>query len=120
LLRVSGRRASLIDYGNPAQESRDVHLDVKFWQNNKEYSTRIEIVDHGKAVARFDQRKIPLTAVVERKGVGRKKFGENFWENAVHLFARDNVWSYIVDRIAPNYYPEWQVEEFLREAGAGT
>jgi hypothetical protein len=40
--------------------------------------------------------------------------------NAVHLFARDNAWSYIVDRIARNYYTEWQVEEFLHEAGAGT
>ena len=120
LLRVSGRRTSVINYRDPAQESQDVHLDVRFWQNDKEYSARIEIVGHGKPVARFDQRKIPLTAVVERKGVGREKFGENFWENAVHLFARDNAWSYIVDRIAPNYYPEWQVEEFFREAGAGT
>ena len=36
--------------------------------------------------------------------VGHEKFGENFWENAVHLFARDDAWSDIVDRIAPNYY----------------
>ena len=43
-----------------------------------------------------------------------------FLGNAVHLFARDNAWSYIVDRIARNDYTEWQVEEFLHEAGAGT
>jgi hypothetical protein len=120
-LRVSGRRATMADYArssDPTQEQRDVHLDVMFWQNEKGYSTRIELVDHGKPVARFDQHGIPLSAVVERKGLGREKLAENFWENAAHLFARDNAWSIIVDRIA-SYYPERQVEDFLREAGAG-
>jgi hypothetical protein len=120
IARVAGRRATVVDYersSDPSQENRDVHVDVIFWSNENEHKSRIEIVDHGKPIARFDQNRIPLGVVVERKGVGREKLAENFWSNAGHLFTRDNAWSYAVGRLAPDYYPERQVEGFLRDAG---
>jgi hypothetical protein len=122
MLRVGGTRTKVGNFVRatiPAQEQNDVHLDLTFGHDENEHKAMIDIVDHGKLIARLGQRKIPLSTVVERKGVGREKLAENFWENAAHLFARNNAWSYIVDRLVPSYYPERQIEQFLREAGVG-
>jgi hypothetical protein len=107
-------RATLV-----AQEANDAHLDVTFWHDVNEQKVVIDIVDHGKLIARLGQRNIPLASVVERKGVGREKLAENFWENAAHLFVRDNAWRYVLGAILSSHYPEQQIEQFLRDAGVG-
>lgn len=122
MLRIRGPRGKV---GNfiPAtlqpQEATDVHVDVTFWHDEHEQKVMIDLVDHGKLIARLGQRRIPLEAVVERKGVGREKLGENFWENSTHVFLRHNAWSYLIGAILPGYYPEREIEQFLREAGVG-
>jgi hypothetical protein len=122
MLRVGGTRGKVGNFVRatfPAQEQNDVHLDAMFWHDGNELRAMIEVVDHGKPIARFAHRRIPRTAIAERKGVGREKLAENFWENAAHLFMRDNAWSDLIGQLAPSYYPERQIEEFLREVGAG-
>jgi len=122
MLRVRGRRGKVgnfIPATMQAQEASDVHVDVTFWHDDHENKAMIDVVDHGRLIARLGQRRIPLDAVVERKGVGREKLGENFWENAAHLFLRDNAWSYLIGALLPSYYPAREIERFLREAGVG-
>lgn len=123
MLRVRGTRSKVgnfIPATMQAQEGSDVHVDVTFWHDENEQKAMIDVVDHGKLIARLGQRGIPLSATVERKGVGREKLAENFWENAAHLFLRDNAWSYLIGALVPNYYPEREIERFLHEAGVGT
>ena len=120
MLRVRGTRGQVGNFMPAtlqAQEASDVHVDVTFWRDEHEQKVMIDVVDHGKLIARLGQGGIPFDAVVEREGVGREKLAENFWDNAAHLFLRDNAWSYLVGAILPSYYPGREIEQFLREAG---
>jgi hypothetical protein len=84
------------------------------------YYAVIDVYDRGTKIASFRHDGLPPEAFEERAGVGRGKFATSFWANATDLLLHDNVWTRLLGRIAPSYFPESELQAFFwKVAGRG-
>jgi hypothetical protein len=114
---VTGRYTGVRDYAtqtDPAQEQRDVHIDLTVWREGQDYRTLIELFDRGEKIAAFAHTHIPSNALIERRGIGRERLAVNFWENAMDILLHGNLWSDALNSAVPNYFPDREVDAFLR------
>lgn len=123
LFAVVGRRGAIAPYEtfqDPTQEQRDRHIDLNLFERADTYYAVIDVYDRGTKIARFRHDGLPPEAFEERAGVGRGKFAVNFWANATDLLLHDNVWTRLLGRIAPSYFPEAELQAFFwKVAGSG-
>jgi hypothetical protein len=119
IFQIVGKRGAVVEYqkiGNPAREMEDRHIDLNFWQQESGFSAIIEVFDHGTRIAVFRHSGIPLHALVQPTGIGRDKFSENFTMNALDLFLHDNLWTAMMNGVAPVYFPTRKLSTFFIEA----
>ena len=96
------------------------HIDLNLFKHADTYYAVIDVYDRGTKIASFRHDGLPPEAFEERAGVGRGKFAVNFWANATDLLLHDNVWTRLLGRIAPSYFPESELQAFFwKVAGSG-
>lgn len=119
LFRVAGRRGAITDYArlaDPGDEARDVHIDLTLATRDSDFHYAvIEVFDQGAKVAHFQHNGIPLHARTERAGLGRERFDENFLVNAFDILLHDNVWTVVLRRVVPDYFPKDELETFFAD-----
>jgi hypothetical protein len=116
LHRIVGRRATVTDYASlsqPGEEARDVHVDLNFFERNGAYRALVEVFDHGVKIAAFAHTNIPLRTRGDARGLGPERITANFWSNASDLLLHDNIWSDLLNRVAPGYFPEQAFRDFI-------
>jgi hypothetical protein len=98
----------------PQSINEDLHVSVKFLPNGGRADAVLTVVDRGQTIATFTQRGLPDEQLPS--GVGREKLAENFWENAMEIFLRDNLWTAAAQRMARDYFPQDELRDFFRQA----
>ena len=103
-------------YAGSASERMDVYIDLTVWKEPDGFRALVEFFDHGEKIAAFAHRRIPFRALTDRAGVGRERLGDNFLENAFDILLHDNIFSYLFNAVAPEYFPEPELRTFFRQA----
>ena len=99
---------------DPEREKRDEYINLTLWKEADGFRALIEVFDRGRKIAALAHMGIPLDALSERAGVGREKLSVNFLENAIDILLHGNAWHAIMNALSPEYFPEREVEAFLR------
>ncbi|MDB5503705.1 MAG: Chromate transporter [Tardiphaga sp.] len=123
LYQVIGRRGTVVDYAalkDPTEESRDVHINLAFFETDKGYRAIVELFDQGRKIAEFAQDNIPRRAIGNAIGLGRERIDANFWPNATDLLLHDNLWNAALNAFAPGRFPEQAFREFIEASIAST
>jgi hypothetical protein len=116
-LRAATGSGSVAYYSrDPERETRDAYIDLTLWKETGGFRALVEVFDRGTKIAAFAHMGIPLDALSERAGVGREKLSVNFLENAIDILLHGNAWHAVMNAFAPEYFPEREVEAFLRAA----
>lgn len=114
-LRAATGSGSVAYYSrDPEREKRDAYIDLTLWKEADGFRALIEVFDRGRKIAALAHMGIPLDALSERAGVGREKLSVNFLENAIDILLHGNAWHAIMNALSPEYFPEREVEAFLR------
>ena len=119
LSAATGRRGGVRDYAafsDPTQEQRDAHIDLTIWKEADSYRTLIELFDRGQKIAAFAHTRIPLSALSDRRGIGRERLAANYWENALDILLHGNLWHELLNLALPNYFPDPEFAAFFRNA----
>ena len=61
-------------------------------------------------------RRIPFRALTDRAGVGRQRLADNFYENAFDILLHDNIFSFLLNAVMPEYFSRGELWAFLLEA----
>jgi hypothetical protein len=114
-LRAATGSGSVAYYSrDPEREKRDAYIDLTLWKQADGFRALVEVFDRGTKIAAFAHMGIPLDALTERAGIGREKLSVNFLENAIDILLHGNAWHAVMNAFASEYFPEREVEAFLR------
>jgi hypothetical protein len=114
-LRAATGSGSVAYYSrDPEREKRDAYIDLTLWKEASGFRALVEVFDRGRKIAAFAHMGIPLDALSERAGVGRENLSVNFLENAIDILLHGNAWHIIMNALTPSYFPDRELEAFLR------
>jgi len=116
LFDAVGERGGVTDYTGSTTERMDVHIELTVWKEPDGYRALVEFFDHGEKIAAFAQRRIPFRALTDRAGVGRQRLADNFYENAFDILLHDNIFSFLLNAVMPEYFSRGELRAFLLEA----